>query len=376
VEPDAVLVLNAGSSSLKYAAVEPGGARGGLVERIGEPGGDAPDHGDAVARVARSLAGRRFAAVGHRVVHGADRYRRPVLVDDAVLAGIEELAELAPLHNPAAAAGIRAARAALPGVPQVAVFDTAFHATLPPAASTYALDRELSARYGIRRYGFHGISVRYVVAASARLLGRPVGDLNLVVLHLGNGASATAVAGGSSVDTSMGMTPLEGLVMGTRTGDIDPAVAFHLARVAGLSVDEIEDRYQHAGGLVGLCGDNDLRAVQARAEAGDPRAELALDVYCHRIRRYVGAFHAVLGRLDAVVFTAGVGEHSAVVRQRSLAGLDALGIVLDPAANASGSGGARIVSARGGRVTVCVVPTDEERGIAEETASLLRLPGW
>jgi acetate kinase len=321
------------------------------------------------------LPGRwcRFAAVGHRVVHGADRYRWPVLVDDAVLAGIEELAELAPLHNPAAAGGIRAARAALPGVPQVAVFDTAFHATLPPAASTYALDRDLSTRYGIRRYGFHGISVRYVVAASARLLGRPVGELNLIVLHLGNGASATAVAGGSSVDTSMGMTPLEGLVMGTRTGDIDPAVAFHLARVAGLSMDEIEDRYQHAGGLAGLCGDNDMRAVQARAEAGDPRAVLALDVYCHRIRRYVGAFHAVLGRLDAVVFTAGVGEHSAVVRQRSLAGLDALGIVLDPAANALGGDGARIVSARGGRVAVCVVPTDEERGIAEETAALLGL---
>ena len=181
------------------------------------------------------------------MVHGADRYRRPVRVDDAVLSAIEELAELAPLHNPAAAAGIRAAWSALPDVAQVAVFDTAYHATLPPAASTYALDRELSARYGIRRYGFHGISVRYVVAASARLLGRPVEDLNLVVLHLGNGASATAVAGGSSVDTSMGMTPLEGLVMGTRTGDIDPAVAFHLARIAGLSVDEIEDRYQHAG---------------------------------------------------------------------------------------------------------------------------------
>ena len=367
-----MLVVNAGSSSLKYAVVEPDGARGGLVERIGEPGGDAADHGEAVTRVVGSLGDRRPGAVGHRVVHGADRYRRPVRVDDAVLAGIEELAELAPLHNPAAAAGIRAARAALPELPQVAVFDTAFHATLPPAASSYALDRELAARYGIRRYGFHGISLRYVVAASARLLGRPVEELNLVVLHLGNGASATAVAGGSSVDTSMGMTPLEGLVMGTRTGDIDPAVAFHLARVAGLSVDDVEDRYQHRGGLAGLCGDNDMRAVQARAEAGDPAAQLALDVYCHRIRKYVGAYHAVLGRLDAVVFTAGVGEHIAVVRQRSLSGLDALGIVLDPAANAAG-GGARVVSARGARVAVCVVPTDEERGIAEETAALLGL---
>jgi acetate kinase len=377
VARDAVLVLNAGSSSLKYRLVVPDGgdAEGGIVERIGEPGGDAEDHAHAVAVVVDRFRERRLAAVGHRVVHGGDRYRRPVPVDDDVLAGIEALAELAPLHNPPAAAGIRAARAALPEVPQVAVFDTAFHATLPPAASTYALDRELTARYGIRRYGFHGISVRYVVAAAAALLGRPVEALNLVVLHLGNGASATAVAGGSSVDTSMGMTPLEGLVMGTRTGDIDPAVAFHLTRVAGLSLAEVEDRYQHHAGLAGLCGDNDLRTVQARAEAGDPEAWLALDVYCHRIRKYVGAYHAVLGRLDAVVFTAGVGEHSAVVRQRSLAGLDSLGISVDVERNAAGASGARVVSTARSRVVVCVVPTDEERSIAQECAGLLGLAG-
>jgi len=382
VEQDAILVLNAGSSSLKYRFVTadggPGGGgvdEGGTVERIGEPGGDAGDHAHAVARVIDRFRDRRPAAVGHRVVHGGDRYRQPVRVDDEVQSGIEALAELAPLHNPPAAAGIRAARAALPEVPQVAVFDTAFHATMPPAASTYALDRELTARYGIRRYGFHGISVRYVVAASAALLGRQVRELNLIVLHLGNGASATAVAGGSSVDTSMGMTPLEGLVMGTRTGDIDPAVAFHLTRVAGLSVAQVEDRYQHHAGLAGLCGDNDMRLVQSRAQAGDPVAHLALDVYCHRIRRYVGAFHAVLGRLDAVVFTAGVGEHSEVVRQRCLAGLDALGISVDPQRNAAHPAGARIVSADGSRVAVCVVPTDEERSIAQETAALLGLPG-
>jgi acetate kinase len=376
VAQDAVLVLNTGSSSLKYRVAAPDGTLAqGIVERIGEPGGDADDHAHAVTLVVRRLPDRPIAGVGHRVVHGGDRYRRPVRIDDEVLAGIDELAELAPLHNPVAAAGIRAARAALPGVPQVAVFDTAFHATLPPAASTYALDRELAVRYGIRRYGFHGISVRYVVAASARLLARPVDELNLVVLHLGNGASATAVAGGSSVDTSMGLTPLEGLVMGTRVGDIDPAVAFHLARVSGLRPDEIEDRYQHHGGLAGLCGDNDMRTVQARAQAGDPAAQLALDVYCHRLRKYVGAYHAVLGRLDAVVYTAGVGEHSAVVRQRSLAGLDALGIVVDPERNAAAGSAARIVSTAGARVAVCVVPTDEERGIAQETADLLGLPG-
>jgi acetate kinase len=256
----------------------------------------------------------------------------------------------------------------------VAVFDTAYHASLPPVAYTYALDRELAARYGIRRYGFHGISVRFVVDAAAGLLGRPVPELNLIVLHLGNGASATAVRGGASVDTSMGLTPLEGLVMGTRTGDIDPAIVFHLARVSGLSLDEIEQRYQHRAGLAGLCGDNDMRAVQARAEAGDPDATLALDVYCQRIRKYVGAYHAVLGRLDAVVFTAGVGEHGSVVRQRCLAGLDPLGIAVDAARNGTGQD-ARLISPAGARVAVCVVPTDEERAIAQETAGLLGLPG-
>lgn len=377
MDQDSVLVLNAGSSSLKYRTIladtaTPGDR--GLIERIGEPGGDAPDYAAAVARVVDRLPGWRIVAVGHRVVHGGERYRQPVRIDDSVLAGIEELAGLAPLHNPPAAAGIRAAREALPGVPQVAVFDTAFHATLPPAAFTYALDRELAGRYGIRRYGFHGISVRYVVNASARLLGRPVEELNLVVLHLGNGASVTAVAGGNSVDTSMGMTPLEGLVMGTRTGDIDPAVAFHLARVTGFGLAEIEDRYQHHGGLAGLCGDNDLRTVEARAEAGDPAARLALEVYCYRIRKYVGAYHAVLGRLDAVVFTGGVGEHSEVVRQRSLVGLDALGITVDAERNHAGPD-ARLISTAGARVAVAVVPTDEERGIAQETAELLNLPG-
>jgi acetate kinase len=254
----------------------------------------------------------------------------------------------------------------------VAVFDTAFHATLPAAAATYALDRALARRYDIRRYGFHGISVRWVAAATARLLGRPLADLHLVVLHLGNGASATAVAGGRSMDTSMGMTPLEGLVMGTRPGDLDPAVTFHLAGRAGLDLARIEDLYQHHAGLSGLCGDNDLRTVVARDAAGDPAARLALDVYCHRIRKYVGAYHAVLGRLDAVVFTAGVGEHSVQVRDRSLAGLDALGITVDPDRNATGDP-ARVISPDGARVTVCVVPTDEERAIADEVNALL---GW
>jgi acetate kinase len=371
-----ILVLNAGSSSLKYRLLRgPLSVAGGIVERIGGPGSPVADHGEAAAQVIQQLALRDSppAAVGHRVVHGGEQFREPVLLDDTVVAAIEGLSTLAPLHNPVGLAGIRAARAALPDVAQVAVFDTAFHATLAGAAASYALDRLVAARYGIRRYGFHGISVRYVSAATAELLGRPETELNTIVLHLGNGASATAVAGGRSVDTSMGMTPLEGLVMGSRTGDIDPAVVFYLARVAGMDLEQIENLYQRDGGLLGLCGDNDMRTVQARAQGGDPTAGNALDVYCHRIRKYVGAYHAVLGRLDAIAFTAGVGEHSAAVRAEALAGLDPLGIAVDAARNTSGVG-ARVISPDRARVAVCVVPTDEEHAIARETSRLLDLP--
>ncbi len=363
-------MLNAGSSTLKYRLLRGSVVLdGGLVERIGEPGGAAADHAAAVERVLEPLRDKQISAVGHRVVHGGVRFREPVLIDDEVLAALREVSELAPLHNPAGVSGIEAARRVLPGVPQVAVFDTAFHATLPEAAATYALDRALAQRYGIRRYGFHGISVRWVAAGAARLLGRPLAELNLIVLHLGNGASATAVAGGRSVETSMGMTPLAGLVMGTRPGDVDPAVVFHLAR-SGLELDRIEDLYQHHSGLSGLCGENDMRAILRRVEAGDPAATLALDVYCHRIRGYVGAYHAALGRLDAIVFTAGVGEHSAVVRARCLAGLELWGIEVDPARNAAGAP-ERIVSPDAARVRVCVVPTNEEAAIAQEVSQLL-----
>ncbi len=365
-----VLVLNAGSSSLKYRLFDGEAAGpGGVVERIGEDGSGVPDHAAAIERVLGSpeVSGVTLGAVGHRVVHGGTRFREPVLVDDAVLAGIAELVPLAPLHNPASLAGIRAARTHLPGVPQVAVFDTAFHATLPEAAYTYALPGDVAQRYGVRRYGFHGISVRYVVGATARLLDRPVSELDLVVLHLGNGASATAVSGGRSVETSMGLTPLEGLVMGTRSGDLDPAVIFHLAR-SGMPLDDVEALLLHQGGLAGLAGDNDMRAVQERAATGDPAARLALAVYCHRIRKYVGAYLAVLGRLDAVVFTAGVGEHSAQVRAGALAGLSGLGIAVDAERNARH---APVISPAGTPVAVCVVPTDEERGIATEIATLL-----
>jgi acetate kinase len=365
-----ILVLNSGSSSVKFRVVDlddPAAGERGRVERIGEPGG-VPDHSAALAQVLEGLGDAPIEAVGHRIVHGGTRFEKPVIVDDEVLAALRELVPLAPLHNPGGIIGIEAAREKLPSVPHVAVFDTAFHATIPPAAATYAIDRDLAARYDIRRFGFHGTSCAYVSGRAAALLGRPLEELNLIVLHLGNGASATAVRGGRSVDTSMGMTPLEGLVMGTRSGDVDPAVGAYLHRVAGMDFAAVDDTLQRHAGLLGLAGVNDMRTVLQRRAEGDEAAALAFDVYCHRIRKYVGAYHAVLGRLDAIVFTAGVGEHAPAVRAASLSGLQAWGIEVDEDRNAANE---RIVSPDGARVAVCVVPTDEEYSIAEQTAALL-----
>ncbi|GAA4256153.1 acetate/propionate family kinase [Dactylosporangium darangshiense] len=365
-----ILVLNSGSSSVKFRVVDlddPAAGERGLVERIGEPGG-VPDHAAALEQVLEGLGDAPIEAVGHRIVHGGTRFEKPVIVDDEVLAALRKLVPLAPLHNPGGITGIEAAREKLPSVPHVAVFDTAFHATIPPAAATYAIDRDLAARYDIRRFGFHGTSCAYVSGRAAALLGRPLEELNLIVLHLGNGASATAVQGGRSVDTSMGMTPLEGLVMGTRSGDVDPAVGAYLNRVAGMDFAAVDDTLQRRAGLLGLAGVNDMRTVLQRRADGDEAAALAFDVYCHRIRKYVGAYHAVLGRLDAIVFTAGVGEHAPAVRAASLSGLQAWGIEVDEARNAANE---PIVSPDGARVAVCVVPTDEEYSIAEQTAALL-----
>ncbi len=377
-EPSPILVFNAGSSTLKYRLiVDDRDLWTGIVEHIGEAGG-LEDHRAAVESTLADLRSRDLGpagdpwAIGHRVVHGGAEVRTPTVIDDDVLAAIDRWAPLAPAHNPAALAVIRAARAAFADIPHVAVFDTAFHATLPEAASTYAIDRAVAAEHGIRRYGFHGISVRYVRDRAAELLGRPADRLNMIVLHLGNGASATALAGGVSVDTSMGMTPLAGLVMGSRSGDLDPAITFHLVR-AGWATDDIDRLYEKRSGLAGLAGDNDVRTVQRRAADGDSDAELALDVYCRRIRHYIGAYHALLGRLDAIVFTAGVGEHSAVVRSRALHGLTHLGIELDDTANDAATT-PRVISAASSRVAVCVVATDEEHAIAEEIVALLR-PG-
>lgn len=369
-----ILVLNSGSSTLKYRLVDltaPAGNRGGAVERIGAPDG-VPDHAAALRYAVRDLDldHARLDAVGHRVVHGGSRYTAPTLVDDGVLAGLRDLVPLAPLHNPANLTGIEVARAHRPDVPHVAVFDTAFHHTLPAAAATYAVDRQVAQRLGIRRYGFHGTSYRYVAGRTAELLDRPLSTMNMIVLHLGNGASACAIAGGRSVETSMGLSPVEGLVMGTRSGDLDPEIPAYLRR-SGMDADAVADLVWHHSGLAGLCGDNDMRAVLSRRVAGDPQAVLAFDVYCHRARKYVGAYHAVLGRLDALVFTAGVGEHAAEVRAAVLDGLDGWGIAVDPARNTAGR---PVISPDGSRVSVCVVPTDEEYQIARETATLLGLP--
>lgn len=369
-----VLVLNSGSSSIKFQVVDPmAGAAGsaiasGLVDRIGEQGSEVADHAEGMRRAYRMLedSGADLAAVravGHRVVHGGKRFHRPTLITDAVLAEIERLAELAPLHNPANAAGIKVARADFPDVPHVAVFDTGFFFSLPEAAATYAIEREVAEKYGIRRYGFHGTSHEYVSRQVAVVLGREPSGLNTIVLHLGNGASASAVRGGVAVETSMGLTPLEGLVMGTRCGDIDPGVLMHLHRTAGLGVAELDELLNRRSGLKGLCGVNDFRELLEQMDNGSSDARLAYDVYVHRLRKYVGAYLAVLGRVDAIAFTAGVGENVAAVREDALSGLDGLGITVDPGRNRTGSG-ARVISPDGSPTTVLVVPTNEELAIA------------
>jgi acetate kinase len=365
-----VLVLNCGSSSVKYRLFDDAETIAkGLIERIGEPNGDAADHRAALRHIMESVDLAGLAAVGHRVVHGGPRFTEPTLLDDDVVAGIEALIPLAPLHNPAALTGISVARKLLPDIPQVAVFDTAFHATIPPEGVTWAIDKSLAERWQIRRYGFHGTSHAYVSRRTAEVLGRKSEETNVITLHLGNGASACAVEGGRSVATSMGMSPQGGLVMGTRSGDIDPTVIFHLHRVAGLPLDEIENSLTRHAGLLGLTGENDLRQVLERRQAGDPAATLAFDIYCRRIREYVGSYLAVLGRVDAITFTAGVGENSAVVRAASLAGLEGLGIAVDPERNQRAD---RVISPEGSPIAVCVVPTDEELEIAVQTRAALK----
>jgi acetate kinase len=301
------------------------------------------------------------------VVHGGPRFSAPALIDDSVVTGIRELSVLAPLHNPANVVGIEQARAAFPDVPHVAVFDTAFFSELPAAAHTYAIDRVVASTFQVRRYGFHGTSHSFVSHRVAEVLGRPYDELNQIVLHVGSGASVSAIRQGHPVETSMGMTPLEGLVMGTRSGDIDPGIVFHLHRVAGMSIDEIDVLLNRKSGMIGLAGVNDFRDLHTLIAAGDRNAKLALEVWAHRLKKYIGAYYAVLGTVDAITFTAGVGENDAAVRALVLDGLTALGISVDDGRNTSPDRSARIISPEDSPVAVLVVPTNEELAIAEAT---------
>ncbi len=378
-----VLVLNSGSSSVKYAVLEPDSGvlvADGIVERIGEEGAEraVTDHAAAMQVVFDSLAsdGHRLddlglVAVGHRVVHGGQDLYRPTVVDDATIARLKELSPLAPLHNPPAILGIEVARKALPDLPHVAVFDTAFFHDLPPAAATYAIDAEVAGSWHIRRYGFHGTSHQYVSEQAAAFLNVPLESLSQIVLHLGNGASASAILGGRPVETSMGLTPMEGLVMGTRSGDVDPGVIFYLWRTAGMSVEDIEAMLNRRSGVRGLGGEIDFRVLHQRIESGDAAAQLAYDVYIHRLRKYVGAYLATLGSVDVITFTAGVGENDAAVRRDVLSGLTAFGIELDEHLNASPARTARRISPDGAPITVLVVPTNEELAIARACAGVL-----
>ncbi len=401
----AVLVINSGSSSFKYQLIEMDDERvlaSGIVERIGEPLGISkhtvfryaalgevtptmrsathqrelpiPDHTagfqamlDAFAIYGPALADDPPVAVGHRVVHGGARFFEPTVITPLVEINIDDLSMLAPLHNPGAVSGIMAAKKAFPDVAHVAVFDTAFHQTLAPAAYTYAIDHDLAERHRIRRYGFHGTSHKYVSETAAAFLERDNRELKQIVFHLGNGASACAIEGGVSVDTSMGFTPLEGLVMGTRSGDIDPAALFQLARRHEMTIDDLDLLLNKKSGLLGMSGFADMRDVLERRARGDKAAALAFDVYVHRLRHYLGAYIAVLGGVDVISFTAGVGENAAPVRAAMLENMEWAGIVLDAKRNEERSADVRVISADDSAVTVLVVPTNEELEIARQT---------
>jgi acetate kinase len=398
------LVINSGSSSIKYQVIEmttESVLATGLVERIGEavgrlkntffPGTDReresvleqaiPDHDHGMRLVIALLTDRdqgiigdtsEITAIGHRVVHGGEDFRESARITPAILEAIKRNIPLAPLHNPANLDGIRVAMEIFPTVPQVAVFDTAFHQTMPPHAFMYALPYRLYEEDRVRRYGFHGTSHRFVAGECARLLGKPLAECNLITVHLGNGCSMTAIADGISVDTSLGLTPLEGLVMGTRSGDIDPALHLFLKQNKGMDLESIDALLNKESGLKGLCGLNDMRDIHQAVAAGDKRAALALDVQTYRNRKYLGAYMAVLGRVDAIVFTAGIGENDAIVRAESLKGLEAFGVRLDPEKNSQRAKAARCISSPDSTVQIFVIPTNEELAIAREAANVVK----
>ena len=398
-----IIVVNAGSSSIKYQVFALDGCVKlveGMLERIGTPEArlkhrrltEADDWEEIIET--RPIADHRkglefilevaaryptsrdapdaFFGFGHRVVHGGEVFREPVIIDDEVMRQIKDLIPLAPLHNPSNVAAIEVFRALRPDIPNVAVFDTAFHQSMPAKAFHYALPHQLYRKLHVRRYGFHGTSHHYVAKEASSYLEVPLEQLNLITLHLGNGASATAVQGGRSIDTSMGLTPLEGLIMGTRCGDLDPAVHFYLARKAGIAFEEIEAILNRESGLKGICGKNDMREIQGLAEEGNAQAQLAIEMFCYRIKKYVGSYYAVLGRVDAIVFTGGIGENSARVRRESCEGLAALGIALDERKNEAVSSGVTEIQSEDSRVKILVIPTDEELEIARQTINTIR----
>ncbi len=398
-----VLVINSGSSSIKYQLLDTDNESvliSGLIERIGDAQGDLinkafpgtdnevvteieqpiPDHTtgmrlaiDMITDPAKGAIKDKseIGAIGHRVVHGGEDFHEPTIIDTEVIAAIEANVPLAPLHNPANLDGIHVAMELFPGIPQVAVFDTAFHQTIPPHAYMYALPYELYEKDRVRRYGFHGTSHKFVAGECANLLGKPLAECNLITVHLGNGCSMTAIENGKSVDTSLGMTPLEGLVMGTRSGDVDPAIHTFLARNKGMDIEAIDAMLNKQSGLKGMCGMNDMRDIHAAADKGNKNAQLALDVQTYRNRKYIGAYMAVLGHVDAIVFTAGIGENDAIVRRLSLKGLAGFGVKIDEAANDQRAKEPLKISANNSTVAVWVIPTNEELAIARQTRAIL-----
>ena len=392
-----VLVLNAGSSSIKYQLFTMPEQRviaQGAVERIGEEQSRVrhtsyrnatprtyeqeqaiPDHQQGLQRVSELLLDEAYgvvkhpdevALIGHRVVHGGEYFSQAILITDEVMERIRELTPLAPLHNPPNLTGIAEAQRVFPHARQVAVFDTAFHQTLPDYAYRYPVPNDLYHEHRVRVYGMHGTSHRYVAHAAAAFLQQPLTTLNLITIHLGNGCSMAAVQAGKSIDTSMGLTPLPGLMMGTRSGDVDPALVYFLTRETGRTAAEVDHLLNHDSGLLGITGHNDLREVVQQYEAGNDTARLALEMYTYRIKKYIGSYLAVLGRADALVFTAGVGENSPLIRQMSCAGLEPLGIALDNTKNETVSSKARVIQSADSRIRVLVVPTNEELAIAQE----------
>jgi len=397
-----ILVINSGSSSIKYRLFDMTAKTvlaSGVIEQIGEAEGRLTQHtrnrkgemeeivkAEPVAdhqqgfQLIEAVLGESGAVqdnkelfgIGHRVVHGGEEFKEPTLIDKKVIDTIRRLIPLAPLHNPPNLLGIEVAMQSAPQVPQVAVFDTAFHQSIPVHAFRYAIPQDLYEAHHVRRYGFHGTSHDYVTKKAAKLMDRPLKTLNLISLHLGNGASAAAVKGGISIDTSMGMTPLEGLIMGTRSGDIDPAIIFYLKRKIGLERDAVETLLNKQSGLKGICGVNDMRRIEELARDGNSQARLAIEMVCYRIKKYIGAYAAVLGRLDALVFTAGIGEKSPLIRAGSCQGLAHLGIEVDPDKNNRRSKEAFEIQTESSSVKILVIPTNEELEIAEQTVACIQ----